>query len=185
MSDHAPDHPPKTPPPPKRPVSPPRPETSFTATPLARKLVRNRRSANWQLASAPWTPRQASAHVLLRPREWGFREAGRAAAELTELLVRTAVADGGRRVSVHLAGPGAPGPDRRALAPVGAGGHERHGAARTHPPRRCVVRHGHRRRRPTGVGGLLPTCAPWYWMTASLWFGRRLSEREGSDERMR
>lgn len=106
MSDHAPDHPPKTPPPPKRPVSPPRPETSFTATPLARKLVRNRRSANWQLASAPWTPRQASAHVLLRPREWGLREAGRAAAELTELLVRTAVADGGRRVSVHLADQG-------------------------------------------------------------------------------
>ncbi len=106
MSDHAPDHPPKTPPPPKRPVSPPRPETGLAATPRARTLVRNRRSANWQLPSEPWTPKKASGHVLLRLREWGFREAGRAAAELTELLVRTAVADGGRRVSVHLADQG-------------------------------------------------------------------------------
>ncbi|MFJ8848448.1 hypothetical protein ACIRFF_36810 [Streptomyces cyaneofuscatus] len=44
--------------------------------------------------------------MLLRLREWGFREAGRAAVELTELLVRTAVADGGRRVSLHLADQG-------------------------------------------------------------------------------
>ncbi|WP_326621785.1 hypothetical protein OHA57_39540 (plasmid) [Streptomyces anulatus] len=42
--------------------------------------------------------------------DWGYREADEAAAGLTELLVRTAVADGGRRVSVHLADQ-----DRQAL----------------------------------------------------------------------
>ncbi|WP_257137065.1 hypothetical protein [Streptomyces sp. gb14] len=41
--------------------------------------------------------------MLERLHEWGYREADTAAAALTHLLVRTAVADGGRRVSVHLA----------------------------------------------------------------------------------
>ncbi|MFH9295167.1 hypothetical protein [Streptomyces sp. NPDC017520] len=35
--------------------------------------------------------------------DWGYREADQAAADLTEALVRAAVADGGRRVSLHLA----------------------------------------------------------------------------------
>lgn len=106
MSDHTPDHPPKTPPPPKRPIAPPRPNTSLAATVDARMLIRNRRSANWQLEAASWSPKKASGHVLLRLQEWGYREVGGTAAELTELLVRTAVADGGRRVSVHLADQG-------------------------------------------------------------------------------
>ncbi|MFE1486156.1 hypothetical protein ACFW80_35255 [Streptomyces fimicarius] len=42
--------------------------------------------------------------------EWGYREADETAAALTELLVRAAVADGGRRVSVHFADQ-----DRQAL----------------------------------------------------------------------
>ncbi|WP_257002006.1 hypothetical protein [Streptomyces sp. WZ.A104] len=42
--------------------------------------------------------------------EWGYGESDRAVTDLTELLVRTAVADGGRRISVHLADQ-----DRRAL----------------------------------------------------------------------
>ncbi len=44
--------------------------------------------------------------MLHRLHEWGHREVGHSFAELTELLVRTAVADGGRRVSVHLADQG-------------------------------------------------------------------------------
>ncbi|MFI0975355.1 hypothetical protein [Streptomyces californicus] len=100
--EHTPGYPPKTPPP-KRPVSPPRPETSLAGTPRARMQVRNRRSANWSLDAAPWSAKKACAHVLGRLHEWGYRETDVAAAGLTELLVRTAVADGGRRVSVHLA----------------------------------------------------------------------------------
>lgn len=101
--EHTPDYPPKTPPPPKRPLSPPRPETGLAGTARARMQVRNRRTAAWSLEAAPWSARKASAHVLGRLHEWGYREADQAAADLTELLVRTAVADGGRRVSVHLA----------------------------------------------------------------------------------
>ncbi|WP_250293548.1 hypothetical protein [Streptomyces atroolivaceus] len=110
MAEHTPDYPPKTPPPPKRPLSPPRPETSLQGTARARMQVRNRRSANWSLEAAPWSAKKATGHVLDRLHEWGYREADQAAAALTELLVHTAVADGGRRVSVHLADQ-----DRQAL----------------------------------------------------------------------
>lgn len=108
--EHTPDYPPKTPPPPKKPVSPPRPETSLVGTARARMQVRNRRSANWSLEAASWSAGKASGHVLGRLHEWGYWEVDRVAADLTELLVRTAVADGGRRVSVHLADQ-----DRQAL----------------------------------------------------------------------
>ncbi|MFJ8870819.1 hypothetical protein ACIRD6_34365 [Streptomyces sp. NPDC102473] len=40
---------------------------------------------------------------MSRLHEWGYRQADQAAGDLTELLVRTAVGDGGKRVSVHLA----------------------------------------------------------------------------------
>lgn len=101
--EHTPDFPPKTPPPPKRPAQPPRPETGLAGTARARMQVRNRRSANWSLEAAPWSAGKARAHVLDQLHEWGYREADETASALTELLVRTAVADGGRRVSVHLA----------------------------------------------------------------------------------
>ncbi len=103
MLDHTPDYPPKTPPPPKRPISPPRPEACIAGTARARMQVRNRRTAAWSLEAAPWSAGKASAHVLDRLHEWGYREVDAAAAALTKLLVRIAVADGGRRVSVHLA----------------------------------------------------------------------------------
>lgn len=101
--EHVPDYPPKTPPPPKRPVQPPRPETGVVAVPRPRMQVRNRRTAAWSLEAAPWSAGRASRHVVGRLHEWGYREADRAAVGLTEALVRVAVADGGRRVSVHLA----------------------------------------------------------------------------------
>ncbi|MFF5900186.1 hypothetical protein ACFY8O_30270 [Streptomyces argenteolus] len=72
--------------------------------------IRNRRSANWSLEAAPWSVSKATGHVLDRLHEWGYQEADQVAADLTDLLVRTAVADGGRRVSVHLADQ-----DRQAL----------------------------------------------------------------------
>lgn len=103
MLEHTPDYPPKTPPPSKRPISPPHPEASLEGTGRARMLVRNRRSANWSLEAAPWAAQKASGFVWGQLHKWGYREADEAAAGLVELLVRTAVADGGRRVSVHLA----------------------------------------------------------------------------------
>ncbi|MER5556963.1 hypothetical protein ABT001_35890 [Streptomyces sp. NPDC002793] len=102
-AEHTPDYPPKSPPPPKRPLQPPRPETGLVGTARARMKVRNRRSANWCLEAAPWAAGKATEHVLRQLHEWGYREADQAAADLTGALVRTAVADGGRRVSVHLA----------------------------------------------------------------------------------
>lgn len=101
--EHTPDYPPKTPPPPKRPVQPPRPETGLVGVPRARMQVRNRRAANWTLEAAPWAAGKAGRVVVGRLHEWGYRQADRVAVGLAELLVRTAVADGGRRVSVHLA----------------------------------------------------------------------------------
>ncbi|WP_405697758.1 hypothetical protein [Streptomyces sp. NBC_01185] len=109
MVDHTPDHPPKTPPPTKRPLSPPRPETGL-AEPRVRMEMRNRRAANWTLEAAPWSAGKASRAVVSRLHEWGYRQADQAASDLTELLVRTAVGDGGKRVSVHLADQ-----DRQAL----------------------------------------------------------------------
>lgn len=108
--DHHPDHPPKTPPPPKRPVQPPRPTTSLAGTPRGRMTVVNRQAANWSLEAAPWTAGKASRKVLDRLHTWGYTGADKKATDLTALLVTTAVADGGRRVSVHLADQ-----DRQAL----------------------------------------------------------------------
>ncbi|MFF0198784.1 hypothetical protein ACFYT5_38355 [Streptomyces anulatus] len=66
-------------------------------------LVRNRRSANWSLEAAVWSPKKACTNVVRQLHDWGYREADQAAGDLTEALVRAAVADGGRRVSLHLA----------------------------------------------------------------------------------
>ncbi len=108
--EHHPDHPPKTPPPPKRPVQPPRPTPDTkpkSATPAvrgrARMSVANRRAATWGLEAAPWTAGKASREVVAKLHTWGYTAADQAAGNLTALLVTTAVADGGRRVSVHLA----------------------------------------------------------------------------------
>ena len=110
MAEHTPDYPPRTPPPPKRPISPPRPDTSLAGTPRARMALANRQAANWTMEAAPWSAAKASRMVVGRLHGWGYRQADRTATDLTELLVRTAVAAGGRRVSVHLADQ-----DRQAL----------------------------------------------------------------------
>ncbi|MGY3684656.1 hypothetical protein [Streptomyces sp. TE33382] len=104
-----PSYPPKTPPPPKKPSSPPRPEVGadgpLTGTARVGVGMRDRRGANWTFESAPWSVRNAGGRVVAQLGEWGHRpgtavlEAVRA---VTTLLVTAAVADTGRRVSVHL-----------------------------------------------------------------------------------
>ncbi|MFJ2110572.1 hypothetical protein ACIOEX_01365 [Streptomyces sp. NPDC087850] len=103
-----PDYPPKTPPPPKRPVQPPRPEPDTKpkgtlATARRRMTVANRRAANWTLESAPWSVATARRRVLAQLHEWRHTGINQAAGGITTALMQTAVADGGRRVSVHLA----------------------------------------------------------------------------------
>ncbi|MCX5401924.1 hypothetical protein [Streptomyces sp. NBC_00102] len=109
-----PSFPPRTPPPPKKPVSPPPPDLlrdgddpgRAAAGPVLRGVgMRNRRGANWSYESAAWVPAKARRTVLEQLVVWGHRPgpgAVRALGAATDLLVTTAVADGGRKVSVHL-----------------------------------------------------------------------------------
>jgi hypothetical protein len=80
-----------------------------TATPPLRRpaaLIRNRRAINWGLENAPWTPGKAARHVVEQLTGWGYcgTKAQRdQAAAVTQALTTAALADGGKRVSVHLA----------------------------------------------------------------------------------
>ncbi|MCS0638347.1 hypothetical protein NX801_22360 [Streptomyces sp. LP05-1] len=106
---HRPDYPPKTPPPPKKPVELPRPDPKNPRSPRpdkARAVMRNRRGANWPLESADWVVGRAQRRVVERLREWRLPFDARAAGQVREavgVLVRAAVGDGGRRISLHLA----------------------------------------------------------------------------------
>ncbi|WP_030670578.1 hypothetical protein [Streptomyces rimosus] len=105
-AEHRPDYPPKTPPPPKRPVEPPRPNEPKTApVPAARQRVSmaNRRGVNWPLESQPWAPTGARKRVIRQLQQWGYRPDGDAVGAMVTLMVKAAVGDGGRRVSLHLA----------------------------------------------------------------------------------
>ncbi|SEB63978.1 hypothetical protein SAMN05216483_0088 [Streptomyces sp. 2131.1] len=64
--------------------------------------MRNRRGVNWTLESAPWTAGVARRKVNEQLKEWGHRPNEEAIESVTGLLVAAAVADGGRRVSVHV-----------------------------------------------------------------------------------
>ncbi|MER8061147.1 MULTISPECIES: hypothetical protein [unclassified Streptomyces] len=107
-----PDYPPKTPPPPKKPLSPPLPDRSRSELledlPVpqrggrsGRPVMRNRRGAAWTLEAAPWAPRKAYEHVEAQLTGWGLA-APRRLEEVVRLLAGTVVADGGRRISVHV-----------------------------------------------------------------------------------
>lgn len=118
---HQPDYPPKTPPPPKSPAQPPRPSpdtkprsSTGTVARTSRRAVTmaNRRGANWTLEAQPWSVGRARTQVLDRLRDWGCTGPGpgpgctgpeRLVGEAVTLLVETALSDGGRRLSVHLA----------------------------------------------------------------------------------
>lgn len=116
-----PDYPPKTPPPPKRPAEAPRPKARSGAEPDAdllpaphgarpatrdrvRMTVRNRRAASWTLPGDRWTSAKAAARVVAAVRGWGYAHPGDDVLDRsTTLLVGAALADGGRRISVHVA----------------------------------------------------------------------------------
>ncbi|MGW8726127.1 hypothetical protein ACWGNF_08880 [Streptomyces sp. NPDC055808] len=89
-------------------MEPPRPEadTTVAARSRLRAAISNRRAANWALENAPWSPGKAGRHVLDQLDAWHLRPSTGPAArltEITELLTQAALADGGRRVSLHLA----------------------------------------------------------------------------------
>ncbi|MFE1949990.1 hypothetical protein ACFW9D_05910 [Streptomyces sp. NPDC059524] len=111
-----PDYPPKTPPPPKRPPSPPPPDPprseaellleglpvpQRSATRAGLPVMRNRRGASWTLETGAWIPKKAAGHITGRLTDWGLTAPG-ALHDIVTLLVSTVIADGGRRVSVHL-----------------------------------------------------------------------------------
>ncbi|WP_233518481.1 hypothetical protein [Streptomyces corynorhini] len=103
-----PDYPPKTPPPPKRPVQPPRPEPDTkpksTLTPVRRRvMMARRRGVAWTLEAQPWSAGRARKHVVGKLHDWGYMSVDTVASDVVALLVANAVADGGRRISVHLA----------------------------------------------------------------------------------
>lgn len=64
--------------------------------------MRNRRGVNWNLESAPWSVRVARRKIAAQLWEWGYRPDQDAIDTVTGLLVTSAVADTGRRISVHL-----------------------------------------------------------------------------------
>lgn len=108
-----PDYPPKTPPPPKKPLSPPMPDRPRSELiknlPVPQRgrrtghpVMRNRRGASWTLEAAPWAPRKAHEMVEARLTGWGLAVPDRLE-EVVRLLAGTVVADGGRRISVHVA----------------------------------------------------------------------------------
>ena len=103
-----PDYPPKTPPPPKKPPSPPPPQTLTEGVPVrlevarGRRVMANRRGANWSFEAQPWAARKAVGAVVERLAKWELR-APKNLGEVAVFLVGTVVVDGGRHVSVHLA----------------------------------------------------------------------------------
>ncbi|MFI0243057.1 hypothetical protein [Streptomyces sp. NPDC016845] len=108
-----PDYPPKTPPPPKKPPSPPPPdpptkEQLLAGLPVPQRagraghpVMRNRRGASWSLESATWTPGKAARHTAEQLTGWGFTVPAQLE-PVVRLLAATVVADGGRRISLHL-----------------------------------------------------------------------------------
>lgn len=104
-----PSYPPKSPPPQKKPVEAPRPQPATKPKGLAgrtrlRMAVRNRRTAALTHRSDPWAARKAAAQAVSMVRSWGYPHLDGADLEAVVVrLVGVAVADGGRRVSVHLA----------------------------------------------------------------------------------
>ncbi|MEU5976709.1 hypothetical protein [Streptomyces sp. NPDC047315] len=67
--------------------------------------IRNRRAATFGVPAetGAWVAAKASRRVLEVLRGWGYRPDDTCVTAAVTLLVRAAVADGGRRVSVHVA----------------------------------------------------------------------------------
>ncbi|WP_231633165.1 hypothetical protein, partial [Streptomyces clavuligerus] len=99
-----PDWPPNTPKPPKNPPPPPDPPPNppvVAAEPRRRPLMANRPGAAWAFESAPWVASRAARAVTEQITAWRL-PAPEGTGDVVKFLVRTAVADGGRRISVHV-----------------------------------------------------------------------------------
>ncbi|MFG2982188.1 hypothetical protein ACGFYQ_13165 [Streptomyces sp. NPDC048258] len=69
-----------------------------------RMAIRNRRVANWSLTGDRWAAQKAVSRVLETARSWGYTRPDDVAMEQTvRLLVGAAVADEGKRISLHVA----------------------------------------------------------------------------------
>ncbi|MFE1715904.1 hypothetical protein, partial [Streptomyces sp. NPDC058728] len=82
-----------------------RPDSGRTAArDRVRMTVRNRRAASWTLPADRWAAGKAATRVIGTVRGWGYEHPGHESiGRSVELLVGAAVADGGKRVSVHAA----------------------------------------------------------------------------------
>ncbi|MFJ6486593.1 MULTISPECIES: hypothetical protein [unclassified Streptomyces] len=103
-----PSFPPKSPPPQKKPVEPPRPQPvtkpkSVTGVP-PRLVVTSRRARVLAFRADRWAAKKAAAQAALAVAEWGYPLLDEHDfLKTVHGLVHTAVAAGGKRVSVHLA----------------------------------------------------------------------------------
>ncbi|MFJ8165506.1 hypothetical protein ACIRBY_31940 [Streptomyces sp. NPDC096136] len=104
-----PTYPPKTPTPSKKPVEAPRPQPdtkpkTAVGLPSPRMTVRNRRTAGLTFRSDQWAPSKAAAQAVVTVRAWGYPLLDEGDLEAAvRALVAAAVADRGKRISVHLA----------------------------------------------------------------------------------
>lgn len=103
-----PAYPPKTPPPQKKPVEPPRPQPATSpktevAVRRPRMVVRNRRTAALTFRADEWAAKKAAGQAVETVRGWDYPALDESdLATVVQQLVTAAVADGGKRVSVHL-----------------------------------------------------------------------------------
>ncbi|WP_246042572.1 MULTISPECIES: hypothetical protein [Streptomyces] len=103
-----PTHPPRTPPPQKKPVEAPRPQPATKPKEVAvrarpRMVVRNRRTAALVFRADRWAAGKAARQAVETVRGWGYAGACEGDVEQSvRVLVGAAVADGGKRLSVHL-----------------------------------------------------------------------------------
>ncbi|MFJ5951454.1 hypothetical protein [Streptomyces noursei] len=65
--------------------------------------VRNRQVCNFTIVSDRWAANKVAARVVEALRGWGYQTHEEAVKEVARLLVEAAVADEGRRISVHVA----------------------------------------------------------------------------------
>jgi hypothetical protein len=63
--------------------------------------MKNRPGTSWTLENAPWVPKKAADQVADRLTTWGFTPPEQLP-DIVKSLVKAVLADGGRRVSVHL-----------------------------------------------------------------------------------
>lgn len=105
-----PTYPPKTPPPQKKPAEAPRPQPSTKSKTEAevavrrpRMIVRNRRTAAFTFRADEWAAKKAARQAVETVRGWDYPALNESDLEVAvQRLVTAAVADGGKRLSVHL-----------------------------------------------------------------------------------